>query len=138
MLDAEEKLLSTGPTEEDYKKIIAIFDTYFKVRKNLMFEHALFNWCCLGEDEQFITNLYSLADLCAWGDGQVDMITDQIVVHYQQVDADLTLEMAKWMVRQREADPRERTDDQPNGMAVAKRSKDQGAMSGQTYIVWTG
>ena len=59
------------------------FDGSFKVRKNLTFKHAMLNRRCQQEVEsvdQFITNLYSLSDLCDWSDRHNDMIRDRIVV----------------------------------------------------------
>ena len=67
---AEETLRSTDITEEeqkDYTKVLEIFDSFFEVRKNVIFERALFNHRCQREDEsveQFITSLYSLAENC--------------------------------------------------------------------------
>ena len=60
--------------------------------------------------EQFITRLYSLAERCDYSALREAMIRDRIVVGikdkkllaYLQMDADLTLEVAKRKVRQRE------------------------------------
>ena len=67
---AEETLRSTDITDEeqkDYTKVLDKFDSFFEVRKNVIFELARFNRCCQKEDEsveQFITSLYSLAENC--------------------------------------------------------------------------
>ena len=61
--------------------------------------------------EQFITSLYSLAELCEFGALKDELIRDRIVVgirdkalsEWMQVDPNLTLDKAKWEVRQREA-----------------------------------
>lgn len=61
--------------------------------------------------EQFIMTLYQLAENCAYGELKEEMIRDQIVVGIRdtglsqklQLDATLTFEKAKIMVRQREA-----------------------------------
>ena len=63
--------------------------------------------------EQFITTLYKLADSCDFCDSQMrdEMIRDRIVIsirdsalsEHLQMDADLTLDKAKKLVRQREA-----------------------------------
>ena len=61
--------------------------------------------------EQFITSLYNLVETCDFGDLKNEMIRDRIVVGIQdqalserlQTVADLTLEKAKTLVRQREA-----------------------------------
>ena len=66
----------------------------------------------MGESvEQFITSLYTLAENCDYGDLKDQMIRDRIVVGIRdqaqserlQMDAGLTLEKAKTLVRQREA-----------------------------------
>ena len=60
---AEDTLVSTGISSEDRKKyqaVMAKFDTFFKVRKNVIFERARFNRRRQGENEsieQFITSL---------------------------------------------------------------------------------
>ena len=72
--DAEDTLSSMKPTEDkhtDYDQVLEKFDTFFKVRKNLIFERAHFNKCSQQDDEsveQFITGLYSLADNCDFED----------------------------------------------------------------------
>ena len=115
--EAEDTLLSTKISEsdqKDYDKVIAKFDSFFQVRKNVIFERARFNRICQKQDEsveQFITCLYQLSENCAYGDLRDEMIRDRIVVGIRdeamsqklQLDADLTLESAKKMVRQREA-----------------------------------
>ena len=115
--EAEDTLLSTKISEsdqKDYDKVIAKFDSFFQVRKNVIFERARFNRRCQKQDEsveQFITCLYQLSENCAYGDLRDEMIRDRIVVGIRdeamsqklQLDADLTLESAKKMVRQREA-----------------------------------
>ena len=89
-----------------YGQVIAQFDTFFKVRKNTIFERARFNRRIQidGESaEQFITCLYQLAEDCAYGDLRDEMIWDRLVVGIRdstlserlQMDADLTLDRAK-------------------------------------------
>ena len=115
--EAEDTLMSTKITEDDkkdYAKVIAKFDSFFRVRKNVIFERAMFNRRCQKQDEsveQFITCLYQLSENCAYGELRDEMIRDRIVVGIRdeamsqklQLDADLTLESAKKLVRQREA-----------------------------------
>ena len=115
--DAEETLTSTHISEDDrkqYSTVIEKFDTFFKVRKNIIFERARFHRRCQtdGESvEQFITTVYSLAENCEFGVLTDELIRDRIVVgisdnalsEQMQKDPDLTLEKAKRMVRQREA-----------------------------------
>ena len=115
--NAEDILASTNISDDDRKKYASVvrqFDDFFKVRKNVIFERARFNRRCqaAGETaEQFITSLYTLAESCDYGDLKDQMIRDRIVVGIRdqsqserlQMDADLTLEKAKTLVRQREA-----------------------------------
>lgn len=115
--NAEDTLASTDITNDDRKKytqVIAKFDAFFQVRKNVIFERARFNRRNQegGESaEQFITSLYSLAENCNYGDLKDDLIRDRIVVGIRdkalserlQLDPELTLEKAKKVVRQREA-----------------------------------
>ena len=68
--DADDILTSTNISEESRKKytdVLAKFDTDFKVRKNVIFEHARFNRRVQEHEEsveQFITSLYSLSENC--------------------------------------------------------------------------
>ena len=115
--EAEDTLLSTSITEEERKKydeVLSKFDTFFKVRKNVIFERARFNRRNQLESEsaeQFITVLYSLAENCEYGTLKDEMIRDRLVVGIRdislserlQMDPDLTLEKAKKTIRQREA-----------------------------------
>ena len=114
---AEDTLVLTGISSEDRKKyqaVMAKFDTFFKVRKNVIFERTRFNRRRQGENEsieQFITSLYHLAESCEYGELKEEMIRDRIVVGIKdqglserlQLDPALTLEKAKTMIRQREA-----------------------------------
>ena len=115
--EAGDILMSTNISEADikkYKEVMGKFDEFFGVRKNVIFERARFNRRCQNEGEsveQFITNLYQLAENCQYGGMKAEMIRDRIVVGIKdvalsqklQLDPDLTLEKAKTQVRQREA-----------------------------------
>ena len=115
--EAESVLISTNITEEerkDYSKVIEKFDSFFKVRRNVIFERTRFNRRSQlpGEPvEQYIVELYNLAEHCNYGDLKSEMIRDRLVVGIQdlalserlQLDPELTLEKAKTLVRQREA-----------------------------------
>ena len=109
---------STGvPSEEamtSYDGIIETFESFFKVRKNVIFERARFNRCnqAPGEtSEQYIMELYKLAKDCECGAMKEEMIRDRLVVGIRdtvlseqlQLDPKLTLESAKKAVHQREA-----------------------------------
>ena len=109
---------STGvPSEEamtTYDGIIETFESFFKVRKNVIFERARFNRRnqAPGEtSERYIMELYKLAEDCEYGGMKEEMIRDRLVVGIRdtvlseqlQLDSKLTLESAKKAVRQREA-----------------------------------
>ena len=115
--EAEDTLASTNISDDDrknYSRVIAKFDAFFKIRKNIIFERARFNGRSQREGEsveQFITSQYNLAENCEYGGMKGEMIRDRIVVGIHdkalseqlQLDAELTLEKAKKRVRQREA-----------------------------------
>ena len=97
-----------------YDGVIETFESFFKVRKNVIFERARFNRCnqAPGEtSEQYIMELYKLAEDCEYGAMKEEMICDRLVVGIRdkvlserlQLDPKLTLESAKKAVRQREA-----------------------------------
>ena len=115
---AEDVLASMHPTEDekgDYGVVMDKFDSFFKVRKNVIFERARFNnRVQLPEEtaEQFITDLYHLVESCNYPEGfKEEAIRDRLVVGIRdrklseslQLDANLTLETAKKKIRQREA-----------------------------------
>ena len=115
--EAESVLSSTDITDEDRKKydaVMAKFDAFFQVRRNIIFERAKFNRRVQNEGEsveQFITALYTLVETCDYGTLKEQMIRDRIVVgilntglsERMQSEANLTLEKAKTMARQKEA-----------------------------------
>ena len=115
--EAETVLASTGLTEDErkvYATVLEQFDGYFKVRRNVIFERARFNRRSQQEGEtaeKYITELYTLANNCNYGDLRDEMIRDRLVVGIRdatlsqqlQLDAELTLEKAKTKIRQREA-----------------------------------
>jgi hypothetical protein len=97
-----------------YDEVVAKFNAFFQVWQNVIFERDCFNRHTQQADEsveQFITSLYTLAENCAYGDLKSEMIRDRIVVgicyrvlsESLQLDAEITLEKAKTMVRQQEA-----------------------------------
>ena len=71
---ADSVLASTNITEEKrkkYEEVMAKFDSYFQVRRNVIFERAHFNHRCQKEgesSEQYITELYRLIKFCNYGD----------------------------------------------------------------------
>ena len=115
--EAEDVLSSTNISEDDktdYSKVLVKFNGFFKVRKNVILERAKFNrrFQLPGESaEQYITVLYCLVESCQYGELACEMIRDRLVVGISDkalsehlcANADLTLEKAKMMIRQREA-----------------------------------
>ena len=115
--EAEAVLSSTNATAEDrgdYDRVLAKLDSFFQVRKNVIYERARFNRRNQqsGETaEQYIMTLYDLAEHCDYGALKEEMIRDRLVVGIRdsalseklQMDSVLTLESAKKLIRQREA-----------------------------------
>ena len=114
--EAEDILRSTNiepSRERRYTKVLEILDEYFQVRRNVIFERALFNCRNQLEGEscdQYITELYSLAERCAYGHLMAEMIRDRLVLgsldkglsEKLQLYPELTSKQAKTMVRQKE------------------------------------
>ena len=115
--EAEAVLESTNATVDDKKsceKVIEKLDSHFEVHKNVFYERTRFNRRSQlpGESaEQYIMQLYRLAETCNYGDLKVEMICDRLVVGIRngqllkqlQLDPDLTLEKAKKVICQQEA-----------------------------------
>ena len=115
--ETEMVLASMNISESDsksYVKVLGKLDEYFHVRHNVIFERARFNRRDQMESEsgdQYITELYYLADRCSYGSLTPEMIRDRLVVGIRdkvlserlQLDPELTLEKAKTMLRQKEA-----------------------------------
>ena len=115
--EAEAVLSSTNATAEeraDYDSVLAKFDSFFRVRKNVIYERARFNRRDQqsGETaEQCIMALYDLAEHCDYGALKEELIRDRLVVGIRdtalsqrlQMDSTLTLESAKKSIRQKEA-----------------------------------
>ena len=84
--DAEDVLSSTNISKDNRKKyteVMAKLDSFFQVRKNVIYERARFNRRMQLADEsveQFITNLYQLAEHCEHGNLRNEMIRDHIIV----------------------------------------------------------
>ena len=115
--EANDILTTTGITEEQmkgYDTVVTKLDEFFAVRKNVIFDRAKFNtrFQQPGESaEQFIAELYVLAEECEYGGLKDQMIRDRIVVGIRdaklsqrmQMDSTLDLAKAKTTVRQAEA-----------------------------------
>ena len=103
---AEAVLMSTNITEDErkvYDTVIMELNAFFKVQRNIILERARFNKSnqLEGESaEQYIMELYKLAENCNYGDMKTEMIRDRLVVgirdivlsQHLQLDADLTEE----------------------------------------------
>ncbi|UYV66964.1 K02A2.6-like [Cordylochernes scorpioides] len=113
---AEEILILFNLSEaqnNDYKLVVSKFQNYFIGKRNVIYERAKFNRRSQGESEpveEFITNLYVLAENCNYGILKEEMIRDRLVVGVKnfnlseklQLESELTLEKAIQIVRQSE------------------------------------
>ena len=114
--EAEDILTSFRLTAEQgktYATVVERFHRHFVKRRNLIFERAKFNRRKQEEGElvdDFIMDLYRLAEHCSYGELHDGLIRDRIVVGLRcaalseklQRDADLTLEKAVQMAREDE------------------------------------
>ena len=121
--EAEDILTSFCLTEEqrkNYTTVVEKFDSYFVKRQNLIFERAKFNRRRQEEGEpvnDFIMDLYRLAEHCSYSTLHDELIRDRIVVGLRsaalseklQRDADLTLEKAVQMAREDETIKKQQT-----------------------------
>ena len=115
--EADSVLASMNVSAEDrkkYQEVIGKLDSYFRVRRNVIFERARFNRRSQKEGEtaeQYITELYTLIEFCEYGNLKEELLRDRLVVGIRdvslseklQTDPDLTLERAKRLIRQKEA-----------------------------------
>ena len=94
--------------------VLLQFDKFFKVQRNVIFERAVFNRRNQQQGEfveQYIIELYKLAETCEYGTMTPELIHDRLIVgildselsERLQLIPDLLLEKAKEMVRQNEA-----------------------------------
>ncbi|XP_071094558.1 uncharacterized protein [Haliotis cracherodii] len=117
MGEEAEDILATFRLNEqqvaDFDVVKTHFENFFTVRRNVIFERAKFNTRLQEPGEtvdSFITALYGLAEHCAYGTLQDNLIHDRIVVGIRdtglserlQLDGELTLEKAIKMARQSE------------------------------------
>ena len=137
--EADDVLSSTNISEEEktnYSKVLEKLNGFFKIRKNVILERAKFNRHnqLPGESaEQYITTLYHLVENCHYGELAQEMICDRLVVGILDtalserlcMDAELTLEKAKTMIRQREAVHEQRDMLQHNGSTRHTTTLDQ-------------
>ena len=114
---ADDILSSFGLSEADQNKYSVVrdkFESHFVKRRNVIFERVKFNSRKQLQDEtvdSFITDLFCLAEHCAYGQLRDEMIRDRLVVglldaslsEKMQLDAELTLDKAIALARQSEA-----------------------------------
>lgn len=83
--EAEDILTSTNISEDNRKKydrVLAKFDSFFKIRKNVIIECSKFNKHSQSPDEpaeQFIASLYNLASDCDFGDLKNELIRTELL-----------------------------------------------------------
>ena len=113
---AEDILKSLSLTDEQSKSYEAVkkaLTEHFVVRRNVIFERAVFNRRVQGPDESvdtFITALHTLAETCEYGDLKDQLIRDRLVVGLKdlqlserlQMDSKLTLATATKQARESE------------------------------------
>jgi hypothetical protein len=121
---AEEIINSFGLSSvdlQDYDKVMGKFENHFVPKTNLIYQRAKFLRRKQGSTEiaeNFITDLYTLAKLCSWGDLEDEMLLMQVIVGMQdqnlsdrlQLDSSLKLETAIDALRSSEALSRQRLD----------------------------
>ena len=107
-------LSSTNSIDEDRKDVLGKFNTFFQVRKNIIFKRARFNKRNQLERENaesYITALYELAENCDYGALKSEMIRDRLVIgirdnalsEHLQTEEGFTIKKAKRMMHQQEA-----------------------------------
>ena len=98
----------------NYSKVQEGFQSFFVVKKNIVYELARFNMRKQEENETvdaFVTALYALAEHCNYGTLHDELLRDRIVVgladkwlsERKQMEKNLDLEKAIDMARQSEA-----------------------------------
>ena len=114
--EGDDILQSFGMIADDRKKYNAVknkFEGHSIIKRHVIFERARFNMRVQTEGESvdtFITDLYTLAELCNFSDLRDELIRDRIVVGIRdkalserlQLEADLTLGRAVNLIRQKE------------------------------------
>ena len=103
----------TATEKSTYRGVRDGFQSFFVVKKNVIYERAKFNMRKQREAESvdvFVTALYTLAEHCSYGVLRDELIRDRLVVglldkglyERMQLDAELTLDKAVRMARQSE------------------------------------
>ena len=114
--EADDILSSFTMSDDDREKYDAVkakFEGHFIIKRNIIFERAKFSLRVQKEGESadnFITDLYTLAEHCQFGALDDELIRDRIVVGLRdkalseklQLESSLTLEKAINQARQKE------------------------------------
>ena len=114
---AENILTSLKLTQDELKKydiVKAKLDSYFVIRRNVIFEKSKFNKRVQLENEtvdSFVTDLHCMTEHCQFDDINDELIRDRLVVSLRntrlaerlQLDPELTLKNAVNQARQSEA-----------------------------------
>ena len=120
---AEDVLASFNLKKEElarYDTVKGKFESYFVKRRNTIYERARFNSRAQADNEsvdEFIADLYRLAENCEYGTLHDELVRDRIVVGIKdgklseklQLKADLTLESCITEVRQSESVKKQQT-----------------------------
>eukprot|EP00794_Sanderia_malayensis_P016472 gene16472-18109_t len=135
----------TGEERKSYKTVKEKFDNHFVIKRNVIYERAKFNMRSQKDGEpvdSFITDLFSLAEHCGFGELHDELIRDRIVVGLAdrslserlQLEADLTLEKAitqarqKELVHQQQGILRQKADSGYSGVDQIKAKKSSGKL----------
>ena len=114
--EADDIVMSFGLTAEEAKQYNVVkgkFEAHFVVKRNVIFERSKFNLRSQQDSESvdnFLADLYCLAEYCEFGTLRDNLIVDRIVVGIKdkklseqlQLDSKLTLEKAITKTRQSE------------------------------------
>ena len=103
----------TNAERKSYKTVKEQLDKHFVIKRNVIYERAKFNMRMQRNGEpvdNFITDLFSLAEHCGFGDLHDELIRDRIVVGLSDkslserllLEADLTRQKAITQARQKE------------------------------------
>ena len=107
-------MVSDTKPKKTYKAVVDTLNSFFGVRRNIIYERARFNTRVQQEGEsaeQYVIALHSLAENCEYGTLKEDLIWDRLVIGIRhealsrrlQMNPELTLGKATRMVRQEEA-----------------------------------
>lgn len=94
--EAEDAIQRFAEVPETLEGALDLFDKLFQPQTNVIFERFKFNSRCQQPGEtvsNFITDLYTLASKCNYGDLKEDLIRDRIVVGMQDAKISEVMQM---------------------------------------------